>query len=455
MDKEVTLTGKEQKRLYVLNEVEAGRITNQQASKMLGISERQVYRLKASYRAEGARALAHGNRGRASPRRIPEGVRERVVALVRMTYRDFNDHHLTELLSEKHNIEISRSSVRRLRQEAGLASPRKRRAPKHRSRRERYPKRGMLLQIDGSDHDWLDGRGPGLTLIAAIDDATGEIPYALFRDEEDAAGYFMLLRKIVEGPGLPLALYADRHTIFQSPKKATIEQELAGEAPRSQFGRLVNELGIELIPSYSPQGRGRVERLFGTLQDRLVKELGLLKTSTLEEANRFLEDFLPRFNAGFAEPPAETESAYLTLPEDLNLDEFFCFKHPRKVRNDNTISFAGHILQIPPDRHRGNYARCRIEVRQHLDGRLSIWYQGQKLIVFDPEVKGPPRVGKFTPAVKIMRQDPAPNGKKAHDEKSKNRQPWKPPADHPWRKPIIRSKIDAKRHPDIFTELKD
>ena len=447
MDKEVTLTGKEQKRLYVLNEVEAGRITNVQASKMLGISERQVYRLKASYRAEGARALAHGNRGRASPRRIPEEVREQVVDLVREVYREFNDHHLTELLSEKHNMEISRSSVRRLRQETGLASPRKRRAPKHRSRRERYPKRGMLLQIDGSDHDWLDGRGPGLTLIAAIDDATGEIPYALFRDEEDAVGYFMLLRKIVEGPGLPLALYADRHTIFRSPKKATLEQELAGEAPRSQFGRLVNELGIELIPSYSPQGRGRVERLFGTLQDRLVKELGLMKTSTLEEANRFLEDFLPRFNAGFAEPPAETESAYLALPEDLNLDELFCFKHPRKVRNDNTVSFAGHILQIPADRHRGNYARCRVEVRQHMDDSLSIWHQGRELVAFDPGTEGPPRVGKFTPAVTATRQDPTPNGRKASVEKSKTRQPWKPPADHPWRKPFKRTEVEVNQAP--------
>jgi len=308
MDKEVTLTGKEQKRLYVLNEVEAGRITNLQASKMLGISERQVYRLKASYRAEGAKALAHGNRGRASPRRISEQVRGQVVDLVREVYREFNDHHLTELLSEKHNIRISRSSVRRLRQEAGLASPRKRRAPKHRSRRERYPRRGMLLQIDGSDHDWLDGRGPGLTLVAAIDDATGEIPFALFREEEDAAGYFLLLRGIAEHFGLPLALYADRHMIFRSPKKATLEQELAGEAPRSQFGRLVDKLGIELIPSYSPQGRGRVERLFGTLQDRLLNELGLEKVDSLQEANRFLEDFLPRFNANFAQTPAEAES---------------------------------------------------------------------------------------------------------------------------------------------------
>lgn len=447
MDKKVTLTVKEQKRLHVLNELEAGRITNRKASELIGVTERHIYRLKAKYRIEGAKALEHGNRGRESPRRIPDAIRAQVVNLVREKYRGFNDHHLTELLRERHDILLSRSTVRRLRQEVGLASPRKRRAPKHRSRRERYPRRGMLLQIDGSDHDWLEGRGPGLTLIAAIDDATGEIPFALFRDEEDAAGYFLLLRRIVEAYGLPLALYADRHTIFRSPKKPTIEQELAGEAPRSQFGRLVDELGIELIPSYSPQARGRVERLFGTLQDRLVKELRLEKVCSLEEANRFLEDFLPRFNAGFTQDPTEPESAYLRLPKDVNLEALFCFKHQRKVRNDNTISFAGHILQIPPDRHRGNYARCRVEVRQHMDGRLSVWHQGRKLTTFDPEENGPPRVGKFTPALKVGRNRPSANGKKSQVEKPKSRQPWKPPADHPWRKPIKSSRFDTTNAP--------
>jgi transposase len=443
-EQEVTLTVKEQKRLYVLNELESGRMTHARAAEMMGVSERHVYRLKKAYRVEGAQALAHGNRGRASPRRIPEKTRRQVVNLVQEKYRDFNDHHLTELLRERHDIQISRSSVRRLRQETGLSSPRKRKAPKHRSRRERYPRRGMLLQIDGSDHDWLEGRGPGLTLIAAIDDATGEIPAALFREQEDAAGYFMLLRKIVEGPGVPMALYADRHTIFRSPQKPTLQQELAGEAPRSQFGRLVDELGMELIPSYSPQARGRVERLFGTLQDRLVKELGLEKVSSLEEANRFLETFLPRFNAGFTQDPAEPERAYLTVPEDLELESLFCFKHQRKVRNDNTISFSGHALQIPPDEHRGNYARCRVEVRQHMDGPLSVWYQDRELIRFEPETKTPPRVGKFTPAVKSQRPEPSLKGKNLSSVESKSRQPWKPPADHPWRKPIKRSRASVK-----------
>src|SRR4030042_312880 len=245
MREQVTLTLKEQKRLKLLNQVESGSLTVLRAAEALQLSERQLYRLLARYRLEGAAALAHGNRGRPSPRR--------------------------------------------------------RRAPRPRSRRERRPRPGMLLQLDGSDHDWLEGRGPGLILIAAIDDATGEIPFALFRPQEDAAGYFLLLRQVVQRHGLPLALYADRHTIFQSPKQATLEQELAGERPSSQFGRLADELGIQLIPASSPQAKGRVERLFGTLQDRLLKALRRAGAgaSSLEEANRGLRQFLPGYNRRF------------------------------------------------------------------------------------------------------------------------------------------------------------
>ncbi|NIV29539.1 MAG: ISNCY family transposase [Anaerolineae bacterium] len=293
----------------------------------------------------------------------------------------------------------------------------------------------MLLQIDGSEHRWLGDRGPELCLIAAIDDATGQVPAALFRPQEDAAGYFLLLRSIVETQGLPLALYADRHTIFQSPKKATVEQQLAGEAPRSQFGRLVDELGLELIPSYSPQARGRIERLFGTFQDRLIKEMTLAQISTLEAANHFLATFLPRFNAAFAQKPAEPESAYLPLPTELDLEDHFCFKHSRKVRTDNTISFAGHPLQIPPDRHRRSYARCQVEVRQHMDGRVSVSYQDRKLVTFEPEEAGPPKVGTFIPAVQPAETiEISRNGKPERTNETKGRQPWKPAPDHPWRR---------------------
>jgi len=433
---QVTLNRKEQKRLKVLNDLEAGTTTIPKASELLGLSLRHVYRLRTRYRAEGASALAHGNRGRPPPHRIPEEIQHQVLELIRNHYHDYNDCHLTDVLAEEHDIILSRSTVRRIRHAAGLRGPRKRRTPQHRSRRDRYPQRGMLLQIDGSHHDWLEGRGPKLVLIAAVDDATGEVPFALFRPEEDAAGYFLLLQEIVQTLGIPLALYADRHTIFQSPKKATIEQELAGERPRSQFGRMVDELGIELIPSYSPQARGRIERLFGTLQDRLVKELRQAKASTLEQADQLLLKFLPRFNTRFAKDPAHPESAYQPWPEAVLPEAVFCFKHKRTVANDNTISFSGHPFQIPPDRRRGNYARCRVEVCQQMDGQLSIWYQERQLISFDPALAGLPQLGKFTPIPPPkMQPPPTKMPSRKRNKTAKSKVPWKPPPDHPWRQP--------------------
>ena len=213
------MTSSEQKRLKVLNQVQVGRITSQQAAVLLGVSLRQARRLMARYRRLGAVALGHGNRGRPCPRRVPKAVQTKILVLAKGEFRDFNDQHFTEILAEEHGIRLSRSSVRRIRRGAGLASPRKRRVARHHQRRERYPQAGMLLQLDGSKHDWLEGRGPQLVLVVAIDDATSQITYASFREQEDAAGYFLMLREICRTKGLPMALYADRHTIFQSPKE--------------------------------------------------------------------------------------------------------------------------------------------------------------------------------------------------------------------------------------------
>ena len=433
MDKQVTLTVKEQARLKMITQVDAGRVTGPQAARVLRLSLRHVRRLVAAYREDGAAALAHGNRGRASPRRVPEEVSQRIIELANTTYSDYNDTHFTEKLAEKHDIHVSRSTVRRLRRSIGQGSPRKRRPPRHRSRRERYPQPGMLLQIDGSPHDWLEGRGPRLTLITAIDDATNELPYALFREQEDAAGYFLLMKEISQSHGLPQAVYTDRHTIFRSPSEPTIEQQLAGEEPRSQFGRLMNELGIEPIPSHSPQARGRVERLFATLQDRLVKELREANACDLQDANRVLMSYLPQHNARFSHPQARPGSAYLTWPADLEPDSLFCFKHQRTVNNDNTISFSGHLLQIPPGPDRMSYARAHVEVRQHLDGSLAICHKGKILVVYQPATPGSVRVGEFTPAPRPDIPAPPPRPQPAKP-KPKPRKPHKPSPDHPWRR---------------------
>jgi len=431
MDTEVTLTVREQKRLFVITEVLAGRWTCPQAAGKLELSLRQMRRLLGAYRRDGPAGLVHGNRGRPSHRRLPPEIREDVAALAATHYPDYNDHHLADVLAEDHGISISRSSVRRIRREAGLLTPRKRRPPRHRRYRERSPQPGMLLQLDGSQHHWLEDRGPELCLIAAIDDATGEVPGALFRLQEDAAGYFLLLRHISQSHGLPMALYADRHTIFHSPKKASLSEQLAGQPPRTQFGRLLHELSIQLIPAYSPQAKGRIERLFGTLQDRLVKALRQAGACSLEDANLVLQRFLPGFNSRFAVSPAQPGSSYRPWPSGLEPDDVFCFKHERVVAKDSTISFDGQLLPISPGR-RSSYARCRVEVRQLLNGQLLVCYQTSPLMRFQPLDPGPPAVGKFTPAnpqpipVKLPIARPISRPKAS-------RQPYKPPPDHPWR----------------------
>jgi transposase len=428
----VTLTVKDQKRLMLITEVDAGRLTAREAAEVLGLSLRQTRRLIAAYRQEGAAGLVHGNRGRPSPRKLPAEVKDEIVRLIRTDYEDYNDCHVTDNLRDKHGIDVSRSTVRRLRHAEGKTSPRKRRSSRHRSRRRRYPQQGMLLQLDGSDHDWLEGRGPQLTLLAAIDDATSEVVGGLFREEEDTAGYFELMLAISRTHGVPQAVYADRHTIFQSPVKVTLEQEIAGQVPRSQFGRLMDELEIELIQARSPQAKGRIERLFGTLQDRLVKELREAGATTLAEANQVLHDYLPRFNARFSVAPREPGSAYRPWPSGLAVEETFCLKHQRTVKGDNTISFSGHALPIPPDRQRGSYRRARVDVHQQLDGSLAICYQGRTLVVYQPASEGPVRVGKFTPAP-FAEPDPPPQpAPSARPEKPKVHH--RPAPNHPWRR---------------------
>ncbi len=453
-DKGVTLTVKEQKRLQVIVALEAGRVSGREAAEVLGVSLRHVWRLAAAFREEGAAGLAHGNRGREPANKTPPAIRERVIQLAEERYADYNDSHVTEKLAQEHGIHLSRPTVRRLRRSIGQGSPRKRRAPCHRRRRERYSQCGMLVQVDGSPHDWLEGRGPYLTLLVAIDDATNEVPGAVFRDEEDDAGYCELLWSISLSHGLPLALYTDRHTIFRSPKAATLEQELAGERPRSQLQRIMDELGVEMKTAYSPQAKGRVERLLGTLQDRLVKELREAGASTREEANRVLERFLPEFNARFSVPPAQPGSAYRPWPEPLKREEVFCFKHHRTVANDNTISFDGKRLQIPPGPDRISYARARVEVQQRLDGSLAICYHDHTLVVYQPATADPVRVGHFTPATPthpLARSQP----QLPQPAPTQTRIPYKPPPDHPWRRYPLSGQAKRPSQPPPHTERQD
>lgn len=448
----ISLNMKEQTRLMVLGEVDRGVMHVAEAAQVLALSERQVQRLLAAYRKEGAAALAHGNRGRQPVHTVPDEVRAQVVALARGTYTGVNQVHFTELLAEREAVGLSRSTVRRILAEAQVPSPRTRRAPNHRSRRDRYPQEGMLVQLDGSPHAWLGDRGPRLSLLAAVDDATGRVVAALFRDQEDSAGYLLLLQQIVETAGRPLAVYHDRHIIFGNDQTADPRTlALAGRrtAP-TQVERALLDLGITSIAARSPQAKGRIERLFGSLQDRLVTELRLAGISTPAAAAAFLPGFLARYNARFAVPAALPGSAYGQLIAAMDPEQIFCFQYVRTVGADNTVQLGEHRLQLLPGRTRVSYARCHVVVHERLDGSLAVWYQGQCLATQEAPLEAP-----------VLR---ARGGRRTGMDSSKPRwedrpatapptEPlpsirpvlptWKPAPDHPWRRQFTAQQAQA------------
>ena len=392
----VILNGAEQQRLVVLNRVLVGDLTAAEAATALARSVRQGRRMLAAYRKEGAAALAHGNRGRRPIHALDAALAERVLVLARTTYAGVNDTHLSELLAEREGIALSRHAVRRLRVAAGLDRPRSRRPPAHRQRRERKPHAGMLLQLDASPHAWLGARGPRLHLVAAIDDATGTVPAAVFRDQEDAAGYLTVLYDtvlydVVRTVGGPEAVYHDRHSIFVRPaqERESLAEQLAGEREPTQVGRALRELGIASIAAHSPQAKGRVERLFGTLQDRLVVELRLAGATTREEANAVLATYLPRFNAHFGVPAAGASPVYRAVEPGSDPWQICCFRYMRTVGRDETVRLGEHRLQLLPPRGCANLARRRVEVREHLDGSLSVWHQGQRIATQTAPLEAP------------------------------------------------------------------
>jgi len=396
MKKRITLTMKEIKRLKVLTLVEHGNLTRAEAAQELNISERQFYRIQKAFREKGEQGLVHGNRGKPSHRQISKEVRDNIKNLLDEKYSDYNTLHFQEILSKTYGVEISYSTLQSIRRNAAHPTPRAKKAQKHRGRRPRRPIYGMMLQADASIHPWLEDRGPKLALIALIDDATNKV-WGTFRAYEDAAGYLEVLQTVCLTTGIPMALYTDKRNVFQDQRKLSIEDELAGVERSSHFKVVLDKLGIQLIQANSPQAKGRVERLFGTLQDRLVKALREANVQSLEEANRILQDYLPKHNRRFMKKPAQEGSAFVPWPPDLAPDELFCFRYFRKVRNDNTISFSKAVLQIPPGKYRDHYAKATVELRQHLDCSLTVHYHDQQIARFEQAEGFPLRIGRFVP----------------------------------------------------------
>lgn len=379
MEKEViVISQKELTRYDVLRRVLDGTINLKEAAGYMGVSYRQAIRLKRNAQ-KGLEFLAHGNRRKSPSNKIKESLREQILELSSGRYSGFNDTHFTEELV-KQGIGVSRETVRSIRREAGIAPKRKRRSRKHHKRRSRKTAEGLMILWDGSPHRWFGKDHPPCTLMAAMDDATGKILALLFCESECSWAYLELLRRTVRNNGVPCSIYQDKHTALKRNDDFwSLEEELAGRQEPTQVGLALEALGIEAIFANSPQAKGRVEKLFETLQDRLVAELELNGISEISAANEFVDDiYIERFNERFAVQP-KGEHRWRRLGPGFDLDRICSFRYNAKVANDNAVRFCSLVFDIAPGPGGRSYGGCEVELRQLLDGSWRIYYD-DKLI---------------------------------------------------------------------------
>jgi transposase len=390
--KEVTLvmTQEQVKRYHVIMKSLEGNMTVAEAAVALGISERQVTRLRNGVKEAGAAFLIHKNKNRTPSHAVTEKEKQEIVELYQgEKYEGANFLHYSELLEEHEGINRSRSTVHRALTEAGITSPKKRRRYKPHQRRKRRAQEGLLIQIDATPYAWFGGKSK-FALHGGIDDATGKVVGAYMTKNECLHGYFETMRQVVEQKGTPVSAYVDMHTIFRSPKadKLTVEEQLDGKTVAdTQFGRAMKELGVTLIYARSPQAKGRVERLWETLQSRLVIEFRIRGIRTAHEANAFLVEYLPKFNEQFAVEPEQLEQAYLPLTQDL--DFILCVREQRVVDNGGVFSFNGKLLKITAGEVPG---RAKVDVIASATKGIIALYKGKAYDVV-PFVK-PHKVSK-------------------------------------------------------------
>lgn len=402
----VIMSVKELRRVHVLRQTMEKQLTQVTAGTLLGLTPRHIRRLLARVKQAGDQGLAHRGRGKPSNRRIPEKVKAKALKRCEKPYGDFGPTLAAEKLTERQGITVSAETVRGWLLATGVTHFQRRKRP-HRSWRERKAHVGALLQLDGSQHDWFEGRGPRCVLMAYLDDASSRV-YARFYEYEGTIPAMDSFMRYVQRYGIPLAIYADTHTTDQSPAPPTVEEQLAGVTPTSQCGRALRELGVELIPAHSPQAKGRVERRFQTVQDRVIKEMRLADVSTLEAANRFLEDYLPISNQRFSVQPAQPADLHRPRPASRELDRSLCIKTTRGLRRDWTVAHHRHLYQVQT-----NVRATHVQVEERVDGTMRMTHHGRPLD-FHAITARP---------VKAAAVKPVPRA----------RQPVTPRPDHPWR----------------------
>lgn len=436
------MSRKEVPRAGLIKAALAGRIGNVQGAAGVGLSARQFQRLKVRFAAEGAQGLVHKARGQPSARRLPSDVQERIGELLQTTYAGFNDCHFCEKLRELEDsrLHVSRASVRRIRRALGLPPKRRRRHRQGRHRRLPEAAMGAMIQVDGSPFAWLEDRGSALTLVGAIDDATGTILGLTFRPTEDLHGYAEVFQQVFHDYGLPVSVYGDGTNILvRNDAHWTLEEELQGAQSPTHLGCVLRDLGIGYIQAHSPEAKGRIERLWGTLQDRLVSELRLRGIATLEAANASLPEFIAAFNARFARVPQSSTAVWRRPPPDLDL--ILSCRYERVVTRDHAVRVGNRSILIPRQPGGRSWAGYRVDVRELLGGDLVVLYHGMPLAVQSwpgpftlkprraPSLSQRPATRTLTVSATELRQLPTPPPAP---------RPRRPSPNHPWRRSASR-----------------
>jgi len=433
MRKEVfNMTQKEITRLRVINQTIDKVITIREAAELINLSERQVIRLKKGVVEEGPAFIIHKNRGRKPAHAIPDDIQKQIIDLKNSKYQEANFSHFQELLQEYEGICIGYSTVYRILSQAGLTSPKKHRKKKFHHRRKRKPQEGMLVQIDASPFPWIIG-GELFSLHGAIDDATGKILALFFAKNECLEGYFQIIRQIINLYGIPMSIYCDCHTIFLSPNygKLTIDEQLQGKQVNlTQFGKAMSELGISVIKAKTPQAKGRIERLWETLQSRLPVEFKLRGINTIEAANDFLAQFISAYNDKFSVEPENPLPAFRPLDPGIALDYVLCVKEERTVIEDGAFSYKGKYYQLITDGKREIMPKTKIMVLSSSRIGIKASYDG---VIYD---------------TLVLEERPKKKALKLSKEQSQKRTPVKPAAEHPWRNV-------TKRKPNFVYEETD
>jgi hypothetical protein len=370
----------ELKRLHVIRKVLERAMKQVKAAEVLRLSCRQIRRLAKRVKGEGDRGVVHRSRGKPSNRRMDEKVRVRVIKLYRERYKGFGPTLAAEKLLEGQGIRVSDETLRGWLIESGdWKKSRKRRG--HRQWRERKEHCGEMVQMDGSHHDWLEGRGPACVLMGYIDDATGR-GYGRFYEYEGTVPAMDSFGSYIRRYGIPLKVYVDKHTTYKSSGKPSLEEELGGIEPLSEFERALQELGVEVIHAHSPQAKGRVERFFGTLQDRLVKEMRLRGIGSIEEANLFLEEYWQVFNGRFAVEAKGKEDLHRPVPRGMKLEDVLCIKGKRALRNDFTVAYNRRLYQVEDP-----IRAAQVMVYEGLDGSIRLKHKGRLLKIHEIAVR--------------------------------------------------------------------